>query len=362
MGNSNLKHYSQLDGLRCFAILFVMVAHWIAWDTNNILIKNIPWSHGVILFFVLSGYLISNILFELKEKIDAGLTTRLQALKTFYYRRFLRIFPIYYLLIFYLFYINYENTREIFPWLVTYTSNILECKTGDYVGNFNHFWSLAVEEQFYIIWPFLILFVKQNKLMRLILGFMLISFISRLCCHLISNGNWMLASYFTPNLFLPLSLGALLAYSKRYKPSLSSFFDNTYFLYISAIFYSFAYYLFHVKLQVVIFDVLFDEYLFSFSCVFFISKASSNGFKWFGKWVLEHNLVTFTGKISYGLYVYHLFVIGFFWNYLSPKFKLHVDNKHAIWLIYFLVTYFLAILSFYIIEKPINKLKDRSTY
>ncbi len=362
MSSNKLQHYSQLDGLRCFAILFVMIGHWMSWNTENVFLKHAPWGHGVILFFVLSGYLISNILFELKEKIDDGLITHSQALKTFYYRRFLRIFPIYYLLIFFLYYIDHANTREIFPWLVTYTSNLLQCKTGNYIGDFNHFWSLAVEEQFYIIWPFLILFVKRNKFMKLIVLFMIISFFSRTTCHFISKENWMLSGYFTPNLFLPLALGSLLAYAKRYRPNIMGVFENSLWLYVSVAAYCMAYYLFHYKFQIAAYDLILDEYLFAFSCAFFIAKASSNGFKFIGKWILEHDMVTFTGKISYGLYVYHLFVIGFFWNYLALEYKIHSENKYATWLIYFLIAYLLAILSYYIIEKPINKLKDRSTY
>ena len=52
----------QLDGLRFFAVLSVMVGHWIAWRFDNPIFKGIPWAHGVYLFFVLSGFLITRIL------------------------------------------------------------------------------------------------------------------------------------------------------------------------------------------------------------------------------------------------------------------------------------------------------------
>ena len=362
MSASNLKYFSQLDGLRAFAIISVMIGHWMSWDTQNLILKNSPWGHGVILFFVLSGYLISNILFELKEKIDAKLITPPQALKTFYIRRFLRIFPVYYLLIFYLYSINFANTREIFPWLVTYTSNLLQAKTGTYIGDFNHFWSLAVEEQFYLIWPFLILFVDRKKIMKIIIAFMIISFLSRLSCYLISKDNWMLGAYFTPNLFLPLALGALLSYAKRYRASLASFFDKSLWLYISISIYLVSYYALRYKLHIAAFDMLIDEYLYAFACVFIISRASSNKFKFISKYILEHDIVVFTGKISYGLYIYHLFVINFFWNYLAPEFKMGVQDKHAMWLAYFVVAYLMAIISYYVIEKPMNSLKNHFNY
>lgn len=333
-----------------------------AWDTENTFLKNAPWGHGVILFFVLSGYLISNILFELKEKIDSGLTTHSSALKAFYFRRFLRIFPIYYLLLFYLYSINYNNTREIFPWLVTYTSNLLQCKTGSFVGDFNHFWSLAVEEQFYILWPFLILFIDQKKVFKLILIFMAFSFLSRTTCVIVADKNWMWGAYFTPNLFLPLALGALIAYAKRYKPQLEAFFLKNIWLYGSLAFYIIAYYFLHHQYNSKVFSTIFDEYLFSFVSAFFIAKASSNGFKYLGKRILEHDVVVFTGTISYGLYVYHLFMVNFFWYYLVPEYHLGVENKHAMWVVYFAIAYGLAILSYYIIEKPIGRLKSYFNY
>jgi len=362
MSSANLKYYSQLDGLRAFAIIMVMIGHWIAWDTENPILKNSPWGHGVILFFVLSGYLISNILFELKENINAKLISTKQALKTFYIRRFLRIFPLYYLLIFYLYTINFANTREIFPWLVTYTSNILQAKTGAYIGDFNHFWSLAVEEQFYLIWPFLVLFVNGKKVMKIIVAIMIISFLSRLSCFFISKENWMLGAYFTPNLFLPLALGALLSYAKRYKPSLANFFNNPILLYFGVVAYSIVFYVFHFKLKIAAFDILFDEYLYAFVCVFIICRASSNKFTLIGKAFLEHDIVVFTGKISYGLYIYHLFVINFFWNYLALEFKIGVQDKNAMWFAYFVIAYVMAIISYYFIENPMNSLKKYFNY
>ncbi len=339
-----------------------MIGHWIAWDSQNPILKNAPWSHGVILFFVLSGYLISNILFEQRERIEENKTSLKEAIKTFYIRRFLRIFPIYYLLLFYLFYINHNNTREIFPWLLTYSSNILQGITGEYVGDFNHFWSLAIEEQFYLFWPFVLLLVPKNKTLRVIIGLIILSFISRVTCVSIGKDNWMLGAYLTPNLFLPLALGSLIAYFKRYNDTLYNKLNNSYLVYGSAMVYFLLYYLLHYKFQMHLFDTIFDEYLFSVVCFFIVLKSSVNGFTFVSKFILEHELVVFTGKISYGLYVYHLFIIGFFWNYLSPKFGISIANKHIIWICYFIAAYLAAIVSFYLIERPINGLKKFFNY
>ena len=106
-----MQYYKQLDALRFFSVLLVMIAHWIAWDTSNAFVKSFHWGNGVIFFFVLSGFLITEILYKQKTQIETGSTNLSKALKNFYFRRTLRIFPIYYLLILFLFFVNYKNTR-----------------------------------------------------------------------------------------------------------------------------------------------------------------------------------------------------------------------------------------------------------
>jgi len=354
---NNLSYFAQLDGIRCFAVISVIIGHWVAWDTENIILKNTPWGHGVILFFVLSGYLISNILFESKEKILINQISFIHSLKIFYTRRFLRIFPAYYMLLFYLFYINHANTREIFPWLMTFSSNILQCKTGNYIGDFNHFWSLAVEEQFYILWPFVILLSNQKHVFKIILAFLALAFLSRSISFFVFKDNWMISSYFTLNQFFPLCLGAFLAYVKRYNLYWKKIFENKIAWLIALLSYSGFFYLAKYNLNSSFLFGIFDEYLFSIVCAFIIYKASGNGFRFLIGYLLHHEIVVFIGKISYGLYLYHLFVIGFFWNYISPNFGVSISDKHMVWLLYFITLFLITLFSYYFIEKPANCLK-----
>ena len=354
-------HYLQLDGLRCFAVISVMIGHWIAWDTSSYFIKNIPWSHGVILFFVLSGYLISNILFSLKEKIEAKKMNLKKALGIFYIRRTLRIFPAYYFLIFYLYYINHGNTRQIFPWLLTYTSNFLQCQEGAVLGDFTHFWSLAIEEQFYIFWPFIIFLIPNKHLVKTILLFLIVSLVSRSLCYLLTT-NWMLTAYFTPNLFFPLCLGALLAYAARHDTWLNGFFGSRIFLCVFVALYI-AFYYFHKFIYKANFmNAVLDEYVFSLACAFIIYRASKNGFKGIVALALSNTVVVYVGKISYGLYLYHLFVIGLYWKYLNPRLDLHTYDKNSLWFVYFCIIFLLATVSYYVLEKPFNSLKKYFKY
>jgi len=357
-----LKYYPQLDGLRCYAVIAVMIGHWMSWDTKNIILKNAPWAHGVILFFVLSGYLITNILFEQKEKITAGVHSLKESLRIFYARRFFRIFPAYYLLIFFLLYINYENSRQVAPWLLTYTSNLLLCLKGTYIGEFNHFWSLAVEEQFYILWPFVIFLVPRHYTLKTILFFMAGSVICRAACFFIFPGNWMLTAYFTPNLFFPLCIGALMAYGKRYNEKIAGLFGSFPLLVFSAVLYVIFYVSAQFLLQSYFLMGVFDEYVFAIACAFIIYRASENRFRYLGKIVLSNEVAVFLGKISYGLYLYHLFIIHFFRLYLSPKYGIEVQDKHMTWLLYFIITVIIALFSYYVIEKPANRLKKYFKY
>lgn len=357
-----MNYKVQIDGLRFFAIISVMIGHWMSWETENPILKFTPWGHGVILFFVISGFLITGILLQQKDQVIEQRTTTGKALKTFYIRRFFRIFPIYYLLIFYLFYINYPETKKIFIWLVTYTTNIYQSITNETVGNFGHFWSLAVEEQFYIIWPVLLFLIPARHLIKFFIATMALSFISRFICVQYYPEKWMMASYFTPNLFLPLVLGALIAYYKKEKTVWFYNFFKPLYAFIALALYGLAFYYFaHVK-QSALFKTLLDEYLFALVSTFFVATAAIDGFSSVTKFILENKFVNYIGRISYGVYVYHLFIINFFWDVFTRETRITTDSKHSAWFLYFLICFSLASLSFHLIEKPINKLKDKFKY
>lgn len=153
-------YYPALDGLRGLAILLVLLYH----NFGFVSFFEIGWL-GVDLFFVLSGFLITDILLQTKGSRHF--------LRNFYLRRFLRIFPLYYLCLFIFivfvpkamhpFYdASYYNGYQLWFW--TYLQNWLYIiKHPEQSTLLNHFWSLAVEEQFYMIWPLIILWVSSIK-------------------------------------------------------------------------------------------------------------------------------------------------------------------------------------------------------
>lgn len=131
-------------------------------------------SMGVRLFFVISGFLITGILLSWRgRRLDA-------ALKTFYFRRSLRIFPLFYFVLAAAAVLNIGPVRDTWTWHVTYLSNFYFYARGDWHGSVSHLWSLAVEEQFYLVWPWLILCAPRRWLRPAIVTMIVVAPISRL--------------------------------------------------------------------------------------------------------------------------------------------------------------------------------------
>jgi peptidoglycan/LPS O-acetylase OafA/YrhL len=153
-----LRHVDALDGLRFFAFLAVYVHHA---GQNRPRLRDFTeyGGLGVQVFFVLSGFLIGSILWDLRGRTQVPLKTRLY---TFYARRGLRIFPLYYFALLALFPLPYLgfNTFGVpgdLPWNLAYLTNVRMVLTGLSMGGMSHFWSLSVEEHFYIVAPIIVL-------------------------------------------------------------------------------------------------------------------------------------------------------------------------------------------------------------
>lgn len=152
------RYMPHLDGLRFLAVLTVMVEHWVH-DRYKLYL---PWGYaGVSLFFVLSGFLITGILLRARDEAEAVGQPARVTLWRFYVRRFLRIFPLYYLAVVVAAIFLIEGRAMLWPNLL-YVSNIAQFLDGKWAGSVALFWSLAVEEQFYLVWPFAILMLPRR--------------------------------------------------------------------------------------------------------------------------------------------------------------------------------------------------------
>ena len=344
-------YYKQLDGLRFYAVAGVMVAHWISWVSHNVILKSFHFGNGVMLFFVLSGFLITDILIKQKKRIISGTTTFGKELKNFYVRRTLRIFPIYYVLLLILYYYNYKNTHQIFPYLTTYSSNVLMAQTNDYLGDFVHFWSLAVEEQFYLFWPLFILLIPIKHLYKFIIFSIVFSLLSKAFYFIFLSDWWCAANYQTINVMYVLGAGALLAYLKNEKNKIFQKISNSYILTpVVFLFYLSTYYFIAYGNTNRYILVVCDDLMFTILAFVIIARAAGPGFSTFGNFILANKVCVHLGKISYAMYLFHMF---------APEqcFKLFPKTKEELWLYSFLFTVVAAELSYWIVELPFNSLK-----
>jgi peptidoglycan/LPS O-acetylase OafA/YrhL len=170
------RHWLQLDGLRALAVAAVCWHHWMPrrWHAG------IHWGAlGVDLFFVLSGFLITGILLGCRRHHEEGVQSVGFTARRFYARRFLRIFPLYYaVLAVATLALSLEPGIKASLW--TYTFNVYGGLRGELSGSLvSHFWSLSVEEQFYLAWPWVILLVPRRALTAVIAGTIAVGPLSR---------------------------------------------------------------------------------------------------------------------------------------------------------------------------------------
>ncbi|MBP7778878.1 MAG: acyltransferase [Acidobacteria bacterium] len=163
----------QLDGLRAVAVTAVVYSHWLpAWQFG------VPLGAGVHLFFVLSGFLITRILLRLRDAPD-----RTGAVGRFYLRRVLRLFPAFYVVLAAAWVADVPLASTTWPWHAAYLSNAYIAWQGAWQGHFSHFWSLAVEEQFYLAWPWLVVWAPANWLLTVVVATMLLGPLTHALAH-----------------------------------------------------------------------------------------------------------------------------------------------------------------------------------
>ena len=357
-------HLPALDGVRGMAILLVLLSHFTLreyWPTErSFYIAQSGWI-GVDLFFVLSGFLITGILLDSRGKAHY--------FANFYKRRALRILPLYYfaVIVTWITVVYVERAPErlagldSFVWFFTFTPNVaMGIKNAylyhSFIFNLNHLWSLAVEEQFYLLWPLIVWLLPVRYLLFLCILLVGVSTELRYLTDEMAGQKLSVASYvFTYCRMDGLALGASVAAALR----LGWIQRIPYYLWVTRVLFLWS------GWQVAQLFINGNQpKLWTLSSLFFTSVlllALNPDNRSLTRRIFESVPLVHLGKLSYGLYVFH-HMFNFEWEnwFGKPLIASGVNpvlGQSLYMLLAFICTYVLARLSWKFIEEPFLRLK-----
>lgn len=213
MSERPADHSPALDGVRGVAVLLVVMHHWEIW-------AECPIDRGLLgvrLFFVLSGYLITAILLRGEALVAAGETTVGAFARAFFARRLLRLLPLYYVTLAGLWAADVAGFRDELPWHATHCTSLLVARLNAWVGYPSHFWSLSVEEHFYLLWVWAVLLTPRRALPWLFGAVIAAGIAWRGLGVSLGLGRFAVL-FLLPGCLDPLGVGAALAYLRRERP------------------------------------------------------------------------------------------------------------------------------------------------
>lgn len=344
-----------LNGLRGLAALTVMIAH-LPQITNTILGYQLKFMLdasrsayiAVDIFFILSGFLITKNLLE-DKKLERF------SFKNFYVKRFLRLYPIYYLAILFVgILISWERLGNV----ATFTSNYYF--SFDLSSNpMRHTWSLAVENHFYLIWPLIVYFTSHNVFVErckyFVIFILLLSFLLYYY-FLPTNISNSLLEKGTNTRCISLVLGAFIAYKETYFKDK----DKTYkYLLFAIICYVFV---FIITLNSGIINEYMPFLIFSLilsalgSTLLFIYILNLENKSNLANTFFTNKILVYVGSISYGLYLYH-YPIYYVSNFFGTERYKVIGALQA--LIPFCLAVVISVISYQFLEKPLAKFRPK---
>ncbi len=336
------KRVPQLDAVRGIAILLVMLVN--TGDKYPVLhlqhVVGNGWM-GVDLFFALSGFLITGILLDTKDSPHY--------FKNFYVRRVLRILPLYYVILLFMFVLvpllRPSEAHTVFerssPWWAypVFLQNFLVASSTMAAGPLGTTWSLAIEEQFYLLWPLVVRFCTQAQLRRI--ATIMIVLTVPLTYYLAMHHFQIYSNVFCRQ--VGLMAGALLALLVRKEN-----FEPLRHLRT-------AWLLFAVTLTLAFVSAHFEAQWLAFTMVglaaaSFIFLALYSEQRWLQA-VLRNRFLMYSGIISYGLYLTHKIPVDFLQTF-------HLD-RHAVYILPLMFggSYAMATTSWFLLEKPFLQMK-----
>ncbi|MGO8422246.1 acyltransferase family protein [Rhizobium ruizarguesonis] len=355
-----------LDGLRAISLLMVLMAHW---APPSFLDNVTEWGrNGLLIFFVISGFLITRILVDLARRTpEKG---GLQLLKGFYGRRFFRIQPIYYLALAFVIYLGFNAVQEDVIYHIFFVQNLANVLLRSDIGTYGPaapWWSLAVEEQFYLFWAPIVIFSRPKAWKLSLIGAFALAIGWRAFAWYADLGAAnVLVTFGNLDSLAAGAAVAIITSSRSITPSVSRCFSAILAVGIAALcllsWTEMSQGLFAFRgsfVGRVLADI--PVYMIASSLIFFLAVG---GAKTAAK-LMENPVLVFIGKRSYGAYVYHqvvnytfYFVVTPLW--IEPLFGVKLGFRGLVeFCVFGAVTLLVATLSYRYIEQPIFRLRDR---
>ena len=337
----------RLDGLRAVAITGVLLEHF---RTSRQVFDLSPGGAGVVLFFVLSGYLITRLLLDYRDR-GVPLTA---AARHFWWRRLLRLGPPVWLLIATTCLVGADQMRQ--QWWIhgLYLTNLTIAAAGRWCTGADHFWSLCTEEQFYLLWFFVVVAMPSRWLVPAILAAIATTLLFRLVVWRMHGSVLLVVAL--PGDLAELAIGSLLALTGR-RPALDALRRALLDRRLLAL-TGLAFVVSTLALRTVPFNQI-VAYPFIASAFFacLVMRATrpgpDTGFGWLAWRPLRH-----VGRISYGIYVYHFFVRELVAHLPGMSARVNAGG----WVMFVLLSaaaILAAHLSWLWMERPVARWKDR---
>lgn len=344
-------HFRNLTGLRFFAALSVLIYHFYGFEVLN-------GHYGVILFFVLSGFLITYLLLEEHDRYGTV------SLRQFYMRRILRIWPLYYLSILLSFIflftplgaaMNDGNFFKALPYFLFFIPNVAFA-LGIGIPTINILWSIGAEEQFYFLWPLLLKFFKKRFLV--IMGFIFVFFI------VVPN----LLDFATYHFVFPGSVKLRLISSIIYYLSFNSMATGAILAYAVKYYQRYLHFIFLKSVQLITYALLIFCWVLNVQPPYATDQMYAT---MFGLIIvnlaanprtilsLENKILNYLGKISYGLYVYQYFTFHLALLIVLSIFPSTGEKSVLLFIVSLAVTAGIASISYHFFETPFLNWKAR---
>ena len=306
------------------------------------------------LFLVLSGYFITASLRRARDRMDAGELSAGKTMAAFYWRRFLRIGPAYLVFAAIALLLNLGAIRQNWAWVFTGTVNWLIAWNDQWPLAISHLWSICVQEQFYLFWPLFILLVPRKWMLSAIVAVAFAGVAFRIGCVIFSVpiiARWVLPFGSLDS----LAAGAVLGWcGGRLRASRGGWvlaWLCLSMLTVAAVLRNSD----PTKLKSVLVEPL------EAGAFVILVARTATGFDGNIARFLSNAGLVFAGRISYGLYIYHILVAMVFNRWLPSQMRFLIRIPSLRLVVFGIVTLFVAALSWRLLEQPINRLRGEKT-